>query len=179
MNELIKVTVNGEPRFVRAGSPLSEIISGELPCGGHGKCGKCKVWASGKLSAPSEAERELLTNEELAGGIRLSCCTTAEGEAEIKSLASSSVAQILTGGKHAAIKVEPFFAQYGAAIDIGTTTLAARLYDVGGNAIASASRLNPQSQFGADVISRIEAALGGKSDALAASIRKALDEMPR
>ena len=128
MNELIKVTVNGEPRFVRAGSPLSEIISGELPCGGHGKCGKCKVWAKGRLSSPSDSELEILTKEELASGIRLSCCTFAEGEAEVKSLALASETQILTGGKRADIEIKPTFSQYGAAVDIGTTTLAARLY---------------------------------------------------
>jgi uncharacterized 2Fe-2S/4Fe-4S cluster protein (DUF4445 family) len=177
MSELIKVIVNGEPRPARIGSPLSEIIAGEKPCGGHGKCGKCKVWAKGKLSQPSEAECELLSKEELAAGIRLSCCTFAEGDAEVKSLESASEAQIVTGGKQIGFDLNPIFKQCGAAIDIGTTTLAARLYDASGNVIASVSRLNPQSEFGADVISRIEAALGGKKEALADSIRKALDEI--
>ena len=47
----------------------------------------------------------------------------------------------------------------GIAIDIGTTTLAAYLYDLGsGQRLAAASGLNPQSSFGADVISRIDQA---------------------
>lgn len=177
MSELIKVTVNGEPRPSRMGSPLSEIIAGEKPCGGHGKCGKCKVWAKGKLSTPSEAERELLSKEELAAGIRLSCCTFAEGDCEVRSLAFSSDTQIVTGGKQAEFKLDPTFEHYGAAIDIGTTTLAARLYDTKGNLLASVSRLNPQSEFGADVISRIEAALGGSAQALADSIRRAIGDI--
>ncbi len=177
MSELIKVIVNGAECRVSAGTPLSEIIAGEKPCGGHGKCGKCKVWAKGKLSPPSEAERDLLSKDELDSGIRLSCCTLAEGEVEVKSLLSASEAQIVMGGKQTEFDLNPIFGQYGAAIDIGTTTLAARLYDVNGNILASVSRLNPQSEFGADVISRIESALGGKSEALADSIRKALDEI--
>lgn len=43
------------------------------------------------------------------------------------------------------------------AIDIGTTTLAAWLYDLEtGERLAVSSRYNPQRSFGADVISRIE-----------------------
>ena len=177
MDRFIKAIVNGEPRQERAGSPLSEIIGGEKPCGGHGKCGKCKVWAKGKLSPPGDAERKLLTKEEFEGGIRLSCCTFAEGDFEAKSIESSSEAQIVTGGKQADFALNPMFENYGVAVDIGTTTLAARLYDKQGNLLSETSRLNPQSEFGADVISRIEAALGGRSEALARAIREALNEI--
>ncbi len=45
---------------------------------------------------------------------------------------------------------------YGMAIDIGTTTLACYLFElVGGRQLAVAAGSNPQSTFGADVISRI------------------------
>jgi len=45
----------------------------------------------------------------------------------------------------------------GAAVDIGTTTLAVYLYDLEtGRRIGTASALNPQKPYGADVISRIE-----------------------
>jgi uncharacterized 2Fe-2S/4Fe-4S cluster protein (DUF4445 family) len=48
----------------------------------------------------------------------------------------------------------------GVAVDIGTTTLAASLVDLGtGARLAEAGRLNPQRPFGADVVSRLEAAL--------------------
>lgn len=105
MSEFIKVIVNGEPRPARIGSPLSEIIAGEKPCGGHGKCGKCKVLAIGKLSPPSDAELKLLTKDELAEGIRLSCCTFVEGDCEVKSLESAASAQIVTGGKQVEFKL--------------------------------------------------------------------------
>ncbi|MDD2533791.1 MAG: ASKHA domain-containing protein [Eubacteriales bacterium] len=52
----------------------------------------------------------------------------------------------------------------GCAIDIGTTTLAAYLYDLeSGKRLAEASALNPQKMFGADVISRIEHAMQGNA----------------
>jgi uncharacterized 2Fe-2S/4Fe-4S cluster protein (DUF4445 family) len=45
----------------------------------------------------------------------------------------------------------------GIAVDIGTTTLAAYLYDLEeGKRLASTSMMNPQRTYGADVISRIE-----------------------
>ena len=177
MNDMIKIVVNGESRSVPSGLTLSEITSGEAPCGGHGKCGKCKVRARGNLSAPSEAELRLLTEDELKNGIRLACMTYAEGDCEVETLASSADTQIVTGGTSVGFELKPTFKKYGVAIDIGTTTLAARLYDAKGTVIAEYSRLNPQSEWGADVISRIEASMGGKRDELAESILAALDEM--
>ena len=174
---MIEIIVNGESRKVPSGLTLSEITSGEKPCGGHGKCGKCKVIARGELSLPSEAELRLLTEEELKNGVRLACTTRALGDCEVETLVSSADAQIVTGGASVSFEVKPAFEKYGIAIDIGTTTLAARLYDVNGNIVAEFSRLNPQSEFGADVISRIEASMKGSSGELAESILSALDEM--
>ena len=59
----------------------------------------------------------------------------------------------------------------GAAVDIGTTTLAARLYGHKG-LLAQASGINPQNRYGADVISRIGGALAGKGVEMAQCIRK-------
>lgn len=50
--------------------------------------------------------------------------------------------------------------QYGIAIDLGTTTIAAVLVDCrDGSVIAAESGLNPQRPFGLDVISRLEYAM--------------------
>jgi uncharacterized 2Fe-2S/4Fe-4S cluster protein (DUF4445 family) len=55
---------------------------------------------------------------------------------------------------------------FGAAFDIGTTTVAAYLYDLNtGDCTAIASLLNPQRQYGADVISRISYAMQSKEQA--------------
>lgn len=168
--------LDGKARDVRVGERLSRAIGGEMPCGGHGKCGKCRIIARGALSPMGEAERARLTEDDLARGVRLACMTDVLGDCTVET-ASPTRAAILLDGTAAEIDLSPTFSRYGAAVDIGTTTLAAKLYAVDGRCLAEAARLNPQARFGADVISRIEAALGGEADALARTIRGALDEM--
>ncbi|MBQ9805569.1 MAG: DUF4445 domain-containing protein [Clostridia bacterium] len=175
MNKKIFVTVNGKREASVAGLTLSEILRGEKPCGGHGRCGKCKVKARGALSPFTDAEKTLLSAEELARGVRLSCLTRALGDCEIETADSAKGERIVTDGVLPAFAIRPAFAGYGVAIDVGTTTLAARLYDTAGNLLAEASRLNPQQVWGADVISRIEAALSGKARELSKAIRSALN----
>ena len=175
MEKKIAVLVDGETRYVNAGTPLSEIVSGEHPCGGHGKCGKCKVIAKGELSAPTAAELALLSEDELALGVRLSCMTLALGACTVEQMEKRSAASILTDATLPPITLAPAFSRYGVAMDIGTTTLAARLYDEKGTLLADASALNPQSDYGADVVSRIESAINGKKDLLSDTIRQALN----
>ena len=64
----------------------------------------------------------------------------------------------------------------GAAVDIGTTTIAAVLYREG-RAVGTMGAWNPQSVFGADVVSRMEASLEGKADKLAAIVREAVSHL--
>lgn len=52
------------------------------------------------------------------------------------------------------------------ALDLGTTTLTGRLLGDSGTILAEARLANPQSVYGADVIRRLEAALGGAGAAL-------------
>lgn len=70
----------------------------------------------------------------------------------------------------------PMYSRYGISVDIGTTTVCASLLDTNG-IIGTVSRKNPQTGFGADVISRIEKALSGELSALAKYIRGAITEM--
>lgn len=174
---LATVTVGEKNLSIAPGTTLSEAIGGERPCGGHGKCGKCKVKASGKVSKPTETELKLLSADEISSGVRLACLTTVEGNCTVTPIGNEEKAEILTEGDLPAFELKPIFSTLGVAIDIGTTTLAARLYDKDARLLAEASRLNPQSEFGADVISRIEKALSGNVDELASSIRRALDDM--
>lgn len=75
--------------------------------------------------------------------------------------------------------VEPGRTLYLAAFDIGTTSVVGYLLEgIGGKELAVTSRLNPQSQFGADVIARSDHVLkAGSGDGLSRVIRTALDEM--
>lgn len=65
-----------------------------------------------------------------------------------------------------------------AAFDIGTTTIAGYLLDSeDGRMLAVESRMNPQAQYGADVIMRANYALEHGTDVLSRCIREAVDEM--
>ena len=65
-----------------------------------------------------------------------------------------------------------------AAFDIGTTTIAGYLLDgADGRTLAVESRMNPQAQYGADVIMRANYALEHGTEALSMCVRKAVNEM--
>ena len=176
------VTVNGQPLPAAPGTLLSQVLRNrqgfEMPCAGHGRCGKCRVTASGALSPLSTEELAHLTREEIARGVRLACCTHVAGDCSV-TLSDSVHSRICLSGVMGSITLRPRFTAYGAAVDIGTTTLAASLYGADGTLLAQASRANPQAAWGADVISRIEAALRGEGAALAACVRSAIDGLLR
>lgn len=151
----------------------------DMPCGGKGRCGKCRVRASGGLSPLSSAEREALTPAEQAAGVRLACCTRILGDAQVTVDGDGAVSQICTQGEARELPVlDPLFTVLGAAVDIGTTTLAAQLYDRSG-LLATAAAPNPQRAFGADVISRIGRSMDGDGPGLAACVRQAIADMLR
>lgn len=65
-----------------------------------------------------------------------------------------------------------------AAFDIGTTTIAGYLLDgEDGRTMAVESRMNPQAQYGADVIMRANYALEHGAEVLSMCIREAVNEM--
>ena len=178
--ETVTLTYMGNELRVSHGSLLSDAVGMELPCGAHGRCGKCKIVAHGELSPVTEDERAHLTEEELGRGVRLACRTQILGDAVAAPLPTGNAmteAEILTDGTAALDAKEPILSRYGVALDIGTTTLAARLYDRDGRLLSEAGAKNPQIRFGADVISRVEAALAGRSAALAEAIRGGIDRL--
>ena len=188
---LVDVTVNGVRFFAANGTVLGDLLrSPELahcglamPCGGRGSCGKCKVRVNGAVSSLSSEECRSLTPAELENGIRLACRTRITGSCAV-IIPDAKNMQILTGGSRPEAAengrgTDAAFIKYGAAIDIGTTTLALALYDSSGKEACTAAAVNPQRSFGADVISRLEAALEGHLAELAALIRAQLSELIR
>ena len=147
-------------------------------CGGHGKCGKCRVVCRGALSALTDAEKALLSEEEIISGVRLACRTYILGDCEITA-ANQIKAEIKADGNMPDIKLSPVFDKYGVSVDIGTTTVALRLYDKSGVLLSGQSALNPQRAHGGDVVSRMEASLKGAKDSLAGVIRALLCDMIR
>ncbi len=78
---------------------------------------------------------------------------------------------------HAVIGLNPE-RLYGAAVDIGTTTLAAYLVDLTtGEEVAVTSALNPQKAWGDDVITRADHAKAGGLEALQAAVASEIDGM--
>lgn len=139
--------------IISSGLPL------EQPCAGRGTCHKCKVIAEGALSPLDDKELEGLSEAERAANYRLACRARVWGEVTV-TLApivvySNKVFRACDDYKKPGLPL-------GLAIDLGSTTVAAfvtLLTD--GRVCAGAAALNQQSAFGADVISRMAAALRG------------------
>ncbi len=138
----------------------------EQPCGARGTCGRCRVRGVEGAPAPSGLDRAALTPAELEAGWRLGCRlivggpTVVEVPAVVRSLAGKSFGGTLSPEdlRHpvAAATTAGGRPAFGLAVDVGTTSLAAALVALpDGSVAASASSLNPQVAFGADVISRI------------------------
>lgn len=169
------VWINDIPQQIAAGKRLSDVLSrAPHPCGGKGICGKCRVRATGALSPLSREEERHLTPFEIADGMRLSCCTIVEGDCRV-TVDTDSVMAVVVDGKSSAAAVSPTFAAYGAAVDIGTTTIAARLHDTTGRLLAQTGCANPQVAFGADVLSRVQTA--GEGSNLTAPLQSAVNAL--
>lgn len=140
------------------------------PCGGRGCCGKCAVELAGAVSEPGPAEQR--------AGTRLSCQAYVCGDARVILPAASDIRQIEMTKFINVSKLNPMEGRYGAAIDIGTTTLALQLYDLStGIALSHAVMENPQTSIAADVMGRIEAAMNGRQGYLRELITVALEEL--
>ena len=112
-------------------------LSVSHPCGGRGTCGKCRVTLAGHVSEPDPLERQ--------AGNRLSCRVMLLGDAQVWLPESQPMVQIETADTIKLTALRPMAGQMGAAVDIGTTTLAVQLYDLRtGKCIGQSSRENPQ-----------------------------------
>ncbi len=164
------------------GEKLSKVILRQdiklaVPCNGKGRCGKCKVTLLNNITEPTTQERHLLTETELSNNIRLACLVTATDGMKITNIFQDDSNSLkVTLGNITVPVAAPLFQRYGVAIDIGTTTMAATLYDTE-QLLASASGKNPQCKMGADVISRIEASLSGKGLELQSLVVKKINKL--
>ena len=148
----------------RANCPLRH------PCGGRGQCGKCAVELRGEVSALSTQERLC--------GLRLSCQAVILGDAVVTLPGTENELQIETDGQVCVSGGTPMEGRLGLSVDIGTTTLAARLYDLkSASLLASCSALNPQTSVAADVMGRIDAALHDQLPLLQQQILRAVDAL--
>ena len=142
---------------VPAGMTLLDALrqagfSVDAPCGGRGTCGKCRVTVDGveQLACQTKVDRDMAVElpREAAASILTETFAISRANAE----------------------------GYSLAFDIGTTTVVGFLLD-GGTELACESARNPQSVYGADVISRIQYALKTDGTVLTKVIRDRLTEL--
>ena len=123
----------------------------DAPCGGSGKCGKCRVLVDGAQ--------------------RLACQTVVDRDMAVALSSNEHILQSICENRSGSSSQ----AEYLLAYDIGTTSVVCALLEGSrGNVLAQSSMLNPQVAYGADVITRIRAAMQGKLDALTQLIRHAM-----
>ena len=144
------------------GANLLEVLCREnvlpdTPCGGRGSCGKCRVLVDGREA--------------------LACQTRVASDMTV-TVHQKNQLQILQEGLRADIVPDPAKEGLLLAFDIGTTSVVCCLTDGGsGSVLATAGVPNPQSAYGADLISRIRAALEGHMDTLTQLIRDSMTRL--
>lgn len=151
-----------------------------MSCGGKGMCGKCRVRVvRGRLPVTPEDKR-IFSEAQLAQGWRLACKAVTREAVEIvvpvqEQQGFSALAAEAADEGALSLAADH---DYGLAVDIGTTTLAAALVDcTDGKILATATAVNSQRSFGADVVSRIGAACHGKGKALQKAVRRDLTRL--
>ncbi len=131
-------------------------------CGGKGRCGKCRV---------------------MVNGVSRLACRVMPNPNDIIILPEHSGGKILT--ETLPIKLDDVENRkngYVAAIDLGTTTIALRLYDfASGQELYTITEWNRQASYGGDVVSRMEYILaeGAHLQELSSLVRTQCEEMLR
>ena len=132
-------------------------------CNGKGTCGSCQVIIHQGDAPIASKDKEYFTNEALDEGRRLACTFMPQSNCSVEIVniekpkmhilaPSATVKEMVANAKESV----------AIAVDIGTTTIVMALVDLESQqTITTFSAVNPQRAFGADVISRIEAANAG------------------
>ena len=168
MNKKISIS-KGESvldSLVRSGFVIS------APCGGRGICGKCRViLREGSVRLKDSAEQPN------PGDFFPACLGIAVTDIYIElPEEENSGFYEKKSAKAAGKKIN----RAGLGLDIGTTTVQAELIDLDtGESLETLSALNAQRCFGADVMSRINAAREGKTAELFAAINKQTEDIMR
>jgi uncharacterized 2Fe-2S/4Fe-4S cluster protein (DUF4445 family) len=140
----------------------------DADCGGTGRCGKCRILLNGE---PCLACTAYVTDD---SEVRIPSSPAGEGYAILDDWVPTAGAD-RGAAPDTAARPSSDGCSYALAIDIGTTTVAARLIDrATGHEAGSFAQLNAQRAYGADVLSRIEASLDDSST-LSALITAQLD----
>ena len=172
-NVKVRALINGVIREKEYASPVNALsaladLGAQVyaPCGGKGVCGKCAVHIEGEYEPFSRS------------GDALACQTLITGNSYIIYNTSLGKIQVQKANDVNEIMPCPEESGYGTAIDIGTTTLAAAVYDLKAGKLVSTSGVpNPQSVHGADIVSRMEFASCGGAGTLKREIESAVNAL--
>jgi uncharacterized 2Fe-2S/4Fe-4S cluster protein (DUF4445 family) len=144
-------------------------------CGGNGKCLQCRVTIlEGEASPLMSQEMERLSQNEIELRCRLACCTHPLSDLRVyipeKSLLADEKLQVEATDE--GLDVDPVITgpqaapPLGIAIDLGTTKIATYLMDLfTGKELASMGAINPQAQYGADIMTRLHYAINNTGTA--------------
>ena len=170
-----RITINLNTDSKTAGKPTileycrSHGVTGiEAPCGGKGTCGKCKVtvikpYYKEVLACQTKIcdDMEIIVGRKESTGTKEDSMVVLTNGGSISEKFNEHVNRNVVLQEDAANEPEKVESNAGtlAACDIGTTTVVCYLIDKEtGQIIAVRSGANPQRSFGADVLSRIDAA---------------------
>jgi uncharacterized 2Fe-2S/4Fe-4S cluster protein (DUF4445 family) len=144
-----QVCVRPDDTLLQAASQAGIILN--TVCGGKGICGKCAV----KL--PPHRRPVLACQYRIQHDLIVTVPADSRFfEQRILTEGIKGRTQILPDVCKKYRKGDSTAAVFGVAVDIGTTTVVAKLIDITtGQCLATQATLNPQSRFGDDVISRI------------------------
>ena len=124
----------------------------DSPCGGYGRCGKCRVIVTkGNNHMYSKEEERFLSLEERNSGVRLACAMVLEEDScvllpQYFSHVNKTISKTVSNQEKELL----------LAIDIGTTTVEYIVLGAkDGLAVVKHQFYNPQRRFGADVIARV------------------------
>ena len=140
----------------------------ETPCGGKGTCGKCKVTVTKPYYKDVLACRtricdgmEIIVGRKESTGTKEDSMVVLTNGGNVSEKFNEHVNRNIVLKEETVNESEKVESNAGtlAACDIGTTTVVCYLIDKEtGQIISTRSSANPQRSFGADVLSRIEAA---------------------
>ncbi|MCU6762907.1 Ferredoxin [uncultured Roseburia sp.] len=183
-NYNVCVTRNGVQKQIeikRGESLLDAFIRNDIyisaSCGGAGKCGKCGVKITEGSTEITDMDRKFFSEEELKDGWRLSCLSYPAGECSVViETGDESDFEIVSDYQERSDDTQRSIEEaYDIGIDIGTTTIALNLIGAKSKKVCGTyTTINRQRAYGADVISRIQAANDGKLKELTNSIRRDL-----
>jgi len=163
-------TVSADDGTIISDAAKEAGVKIELPCGGKGKCGRCMVSVSSEKDG--QQSRVLACQAKISGDVYVTL-PKKEG-----AVVASSDHRLLKVDKVSPIVKFEDGANYGLAIDIGTTTIAVSILDMNnGLDLYSSAGENRQRLLGEDVLTRIQYAEEGGTEELRSLVVETINDL--